>query len=149
MPPPPAESAEPAQFNVELEIPVRWGDMDALGHVNNTVYFVYFESARIAYFDRIGAFSKYDGEGLGPILASTHCNFLRPVAYPATLLCGVRVSRIGHSSFAMDYRIRDKATGVEVATGSCVNVMFDYRAQKKVAVPAFIREAIRSLDGVE
>lgn len=147
MTPAPAVSADSKDYKVEIEIPVRWGDMDALGHVNNTVYFVYFESARIAYFDRVGAFSRYDGEGLGPILANAHCDFLLPVEYPATLICGARVSRVGRTSFTMDYLLRDKESGAVVARGSCVNVMYDYRAQRPTEVPDFIREAIRELDG--
>ena len=65
-------------YPVHLEIPVAWGDMDAFGHVNNTVYFRWFESGRMALFERIGIGSERP-ERVGPILASTSCEFLAPV----------------------------------------------------------------------
>ncbi|MFN7132725.1 MAG: acyl-CoA thioesterase [Myxococcales bacterium] len=143
----PAALPDASLFRFEIDVPVRWGDMDALGHVNNTVYFTYFEMVRIAYFDRIGAFSRYASDGLGPILASTHCDFLLPVKYPATLKAAVRVARVGQTSFAMEYLLRDAASGAAVAKGTAVNVFYDYRAEKKIPVPDFIRRAIGEVEG--
>ena len=69
-------------YPIVLQQDVIWGDMDAFGHVNNTVYFRYFEDARIAYFDEIGINDFKEKSQLGPILATTHCNFKCPLEYP-------------------------------------------------------------------
>ena len=71
---------------MELQIPVQWGDMDAFQHVNNTVYFRYFENARLEYFRRPGWFEFERATGIGPILASTQARFRRPLTYPDTIV---------------------------------------------------------------
>jgi len=69
-------------FPIVLELDVAWGEMDAFAHVNNTVYFRYFESARIQYLIAIGLARPDDNDGVGPILASTQCRFRRPSHSP-------------------------------------------------------------------
>jgi acyl-CoA thioester hydrolase len=141
---------KPSGFAVTLELPVLWGDMDALRHVNNARYFTWFEAARIAYFDRIrGAFGGA-GAGLGevgPILATTTCDYRRPVTYPATVLVGVRVSEIGNSSVRMDYQVeRSDAPGDACALGTSVVVVVRYATMEKVRVPDEMRAAIAALE---
>ena len=126
-------------FPVRIEIPVAWGDMDAFGHVNNVVYLRWFESARIAWFERVGISDRRDG-GIGPILASTHCQYLRPLAYPDTILAEATVTRLGRSSFDMAHRIVRKATGEVAAQGGGVLVMFDYASGKSAPIDAALRE---------
>jgi acyl-CoA thioester hydrolase len=77
-------------------IQVRWGDMDALGHVNNAMYFRYMESARVAYLTKIGILLGLDNESF--VLANTMCNFILPITYPSTLKIETYVSKIGNSS---------------------------------------------------
>ena len=93
-------------FSVVERIPVQWGDMDALGHVNNARFFTWFETARIAYFGKIG-FEATRTSGVGPILAHTSCDYLAPVEYPGEVLAGARVTRIGGKSIHHEYRIAD------------------------------------------
>ena len=93
---------------VSVSIPVQWGDMDALGHVNNARFFSWFESARIALFQRIGVATGGPSE-VGPILATTTCDFLHPVVFPATVQIGVRVARVGETSIGMEYEVTDAA----------------------------------------
>ena len=88
-----------AQFPFWHEIVVRWGDMDAQGHVNHTVYFTYCEPARIALLRKLGFQGKLAGLAEGPTLGSASCDFKRQVVYPATLDVGVRVEKIGRRSF--------------------------------------------------
>ena len=126
-------------FPVRIEIPVAWGDMDAFGHVNNVVYLRWFESARIAWFERVGIPDRAGG-GIGPILASTHCQYVRPLAYPDTILAEATVTRLGRSSFDMAYRIVRKATGEVAAQGGGVLVMFDYASGKSAPIDAALRE---------
>ena len=68
----------PKEFPVQVRIPVAWGDMDAFNHVNNVVYFKWFESARIAYFEHTESMGVMRAEGIGPILASTSCRYRAP-----------------------------------------------------------------------
>ena len=94
-----------AQFPVVIELNVAWGDMDSYAHVNNVVYFRYFESARIAYLDRVGWSASKETTGLGPILASTSARFRKPVTYPDHLLVGARVSDIQPDRVTFDFRL--------------------------------------------
>jgi acyl-CoA thioester hydrolase len=137
-------------FAVTLELPVLWGDMDALRHVNNTRYFAWFEAARIAYFDRIrGAFgSAPSGLGdVGPILATTSCDYLRPITYPANVIVGVRVGEIGNSSVRMEYELVRADTPADVcARGASVIVLVRYATLEKVRVPEDVRAAINAIE---
>lgn len=134
-------------YPVHTTFPVHWGDMDALGHVNNTIYFRWFETARIAFFDRIGL--KAAGKpAVGPILAHTSCDFLRPLTYPATVLAGARSGRIGRTSFTMEYGVQ-QVGGPMVARGSGVIVLVDYQTGAKVPIPADLRQAIAALAAPE
>ena len=131
-------------YPVQLEIRVAWGDMDALGHVNNTIYLRWFESARIAFFERI-ALSASRPEKVGPILASTTCDYLTPVVYPATVLVGARLQRIGNTSFVIEHLATKD--GTPVARGTAIVVLIDYETGAKVPVPDEIRASIASLSG--
>lgn len=134
-------------FPIVVTIPVQWGDMDAFGHVNNTRYLAWFESARIALFQRLGvATSATAGAGVGPILATTTCDFVVPVVWPATVNVGTRVTKVGETSVAMEYEVRDAdAPDKLYAKGTSVIVMFDYGAGRKVRVADEIRGAIERL----
>jgi acyl-CoA thioester hydrolase len=137
-------------FAVTLELPVLWSDMDALRHVNNARYFNWFEAARIAYFERIkGAFgaAAAGASDVGPILATTNCDYLRPVTYPGTVAIGVRVSEIGTSSIRMEYQLeRSDRPGDVCARGTSVVVLVRYATLEKVRVPDDVRAAIAALD---
>ena len=133
-------------FPVSVTIPVQWGDMDAFGHVNNTRYLAWFESARIALFQRLGVATGNTGRGVGPILATTTCDYVVPVVWPATMVVTTRVSKVGETSVTQEYEVRDAATPEKLyAKGSSVIVMFDYGAGKKVRVPDDVRGAIERL----
>ena len=84
--------------------PVHWGDMDALGHVNHTRHLVWMETARIKLFDEIGLDWRAESTP-GPILANLNVDYLAPVHFPARVECGLRTSRIGNTSFVIDYGV--------------------------------------------
>jgi len=99
---------ELALFPAKIRLPVQWGDQDAFGHVNNIIYFRWFESARIAYLERIGLGEKHEGkadsgENIGPILAAIGCNYRKQVKYPDTVIVGARIVRIGRFQNDGDY----------------------------------------------
>jgi acyl-CoA thioester hydrolase len=138
--------SELALFPVVVELDVAWGEMDAFAHVNNVVYFRYFENARIPYLDRIGWMRSMTETGLGPILASTSARFRRPVSYPDRLLVGARVSDIQSDRVTFEYRLVSTKLGVVAAEGQAVVVSYDYRGARKVPVPDAIRAAIEELE---
>lgn len=136
-----------AGFPVVVAVPVWWGDQDALGHVNNTVFLRWFESARIAYCDRVGLEGPSENTQIGPILASITCNFRRQVAFPDSVLVGARVTRIGRSSLEIEHIVVSESQSATAAEGSSVVVAFDYSANRSHPVPAPVRQAIEALEG--
>ena len=78
------------EFPVVVELPVVWGEMDARQHVNNAVYFRYFESGRTVYFERLGVWKMIGDTGIGVILAAINCRFRIPLTFPDTISVGVR-----------------------------------------------------------
>lgn len=135
------------QFPVRIELPVAWGDMDAFGHVNNVVYFRYFESARIRYLERIGYRDLTRECGSGPILASASCRFKQALHYPDTVVVGARIACLGEDRFDMAYRLVSRALESVAAEGTGLVVWFDYRKQRKILLPPELRQRIRELEG--
>ncbi len=127
---------------------MQWGDMDAFGHVNNAVYFRWFETARIAYFERTGLTERMRAEGKGPILARATCDFRVPLRYPDRVRVAATVVGTGTSSWVMRYRLSSAAHGGAVAAeGEAVMVMVDYRdGGKKVPLDEGHRRAIVELE---
>ncbi|RMG17551.1 MAG: acyl-CoA thioesterase [Planctomycetota bacterium] len=123
---------------------MRWGDMDALGHVNNVAYFVYCESARMAFFAALELESYSEGGRQGPALVSASCTFRQQVRHPATLEVGVRVARIGGRSFTLDYGLYRRGEEEPVAEGSSVVVWIDYAAGKALPLPTKLRSALEA-----
>ncbi len=135
------------RYPVRVEQEVAWGEQDKLGHVNNTVYFRYFENARIAQFERLGLqFPEPGGHGCGPILATTHCDFLRPIHFPDRLRTEIGISKLGKSSFVQLYRIFSCSQQEVVAKGSSVSVYYDYATGKSAPIPDELRQAIVELE---
>lgn len=134
-------------YPVVVTLPVQWGEMDYFRHVNNTVFFRYFESARIAYLDRIGFREERAEGGMGPILASTHARFRRPLTYPDTVRVGARATAVEEDRFTMEYRLVSVAQVAVAAEGGGVLVSFDYAAGCKAPLPDGVRRAIARLEG--
>ncbi len=135
-----------APFAVTIEIPVAWGEMDAFGHVNNTVYFRYCESARIAYFERLALMEAMAESGIGPILASAQCRFKAPLTYPDRVDVGATVTAMGRDRFTMAYYIFSRRLERAAASGEGLVVAYDYRAGKKVPLPSALCKAILALE---
>jgi acyl-CoA thioester hydrolase len=121
-----------------MRMPIRWGDMDAMGHVNNTVYFRYFETARIAWFDEID--STPDPGGDGPVIINAHCSFLKQLKYPGDIEVRTLVGPPGRSSFEMTHEIRVVGKDGELsaihAQGGAKVVWVNFPAEKSVPLPA-------------
>lgn len=121
---------------------VAWGDMDAFGHVNNVLYYRYFESARIEYLTKVDAFSH----GLVSVISSNSCRYYRPVYYPDTLKIGARVVEVRNSGFRMVYVIHSNQQAQLVATGEAIVVMVDAKNFEKVAMPLELKQRIATLE---
>lgn len=139
--------AAPTSFPVALELPVQWGEMDSYRHVNNAVYFRWFESARMEYFLRIGWDEVERRTGVGPILHSTAARFRAPLEFPDQVRISAGVGEVGEDRFTMHYRVESARLGRLAAEGGGVVVAFDYRAGTKAALPAPVRAAIAALEG--
>jgi acyl-CoA thioester hydrolase len=137
---------ELAGFPIVVEQDVAWGDMDAYQHVNNVVYFRYFENARIPWLERIGWMKLRDQSGLGPIIASTRARYRRPVSYPDRILIGVRASDVQTDRVTIEYRIVSAKLNALAADGQAVVVSYDYHAAKKCPIPESVRAAIQELE---
>ena len=133
-------------YNTIIEQHVRWGDMDSFGHVNNTLFFRYMESARMKYFVETKFMEMMKTTGIGPILASTSCKFKAPLAYPDTVSVGTKVIKIEEFGFTMKFSIVSQMSDREVAEGEAVMISYDYNNKKKLPLPAELIQKIKELD---
>jgi acyl-CoA thioester hydrolase len=129
-------------------IPLRWGDLDAMNHLNNTLYFRLMEEARISWFvehDMMMDLTDPDRSD-GPILAFASCDFLKPMTYPANALVTQTVTKVGRTSMDLDVTIEgDEPEPVLYAKGRNVLVWMDYRAGKSAPWPERLRTALGSV----
>ncbi len=130
-----------------LKIPTRWGDMDLLGHINNVKYFVYDESARIAYFEDLMKNDPTFWKEQGMILANIGCDFIAQLHHPADVSFGLRISKLGRSSMQTLGAAFNGDKLIAVTRGTIV--WFDYRNQKSMPIPDSVREMIRSREVVQ
>jgi len=135
------------EFPVRLVQPVQWGEMDSYGHVNNTVYFRWFESARMAYFARLGWPEVERATGVGPILHSTRARFRAPLEWPDEIEVATRAQEIGADRFTMRYEVRSRRLDRIAAEGEGLIVAYDYRARAKAPLPEAVRAALAALEG--
>src|SRR5262249_23495320 len=135
-----------ADFPVVVQLPVVWGEMDSYRHVNNVVYFRYFESARLEYFRRLDWFNYEEETAIGPILAATSARFRKPLTYPDTILVASRVPDVGEDRFHMEYRLVSQQLGAVATEGHGTIVTYHYREKRKVPIPEEIRRRIALLE---
>ncbi|MEN8390402.1 thioesterase family protein [Acinetobacter indicus] len=121
---------------------VAWGDMDALGHVNNVIYYRYIESARIHYMDQI----RMMQQSFSTVVASNQCKYMRPVFYPDTLKIGVRVEEIRNSAFRMHYLLWSEQQQAVVASAEAIMVCVNSESMQKMPLPESIRQRILALE---
>ncbi len=134
-------------FPVRVEIPVAWGDMDAMGHVNNVVYFRYFETARITAFSELGLGAIEQSGDVGPILHSASCRFRIPLTHPDTVTVGARIGDISDDRFVMLYRAVSHRHGAVAADGDSLIVTFSYATNTKAPVSEDLRARLLDLRG--
>lgn len=131
-----------ADYQTITSLPVQWGDMDAFGHVNNVVYFRWFESARIDLLDSFASAVTMASGGVAPILASIQCDYKKQLHYPDTVHIGSRPGTIGRSSIQVQHAIFSEQLGQVAALGSSVMVVFDYATNRPVRIPDELKDKL-------
>lgn len=134
-----------AGYPAVITLPVQWGDMDALSHVNNVVYFRWLESSRIKLVDRVVTLHQTREEGIGPILASVKCDYRRQTHYPDTVHVASRVGKVGRSSITLKQIVVSEEQGAVVAEGEAILVLYNYLAGNSVPITDSLREALLKL----
>ncbi len=124
------------------KIPIRWRDMDAFGHVNNSVYFTYFEQARAMWWQEVGVPLRNSTEG--PVVITASCTFLKPLHYPGNLEAHLFAHSSGTTSFVIDYILHlDQQLDQKIAEGSTKVVWVDYSKSKSIPLPEIILKHIK------
>lgn len=135
-----------AEFPVVIDVKVAWGEMDAYQHVNNIMYFRYFESARIAYLDEIDFADREKNGGIGPILGHTQCKYIRALTYPDSLYVGARTIEIREDRYIMELKIYSHKHEAIAAVGTADMVAYDYINNRKATLPDRVRANIEKLE---
>lgn len=122
----------------EMQLPIYWGDMDSLAHVNNTVYFRYMEQIRVSWVDAMGG--QTTGSDEGPVIANTFCNFYQPLEFPGQLLLRLYVANPGRTSIDTYVSIeRVDAPGEVYAQGGATLVWVGREDGRPRPLPPYIR----------
>jgi acyl-CoA thioester hydrolase len=133
-------------YKVVAEVPVRFADTDALGHVNNANYLSFLESSRLEYLKTV--LGRVKTEDFGVIVARIEIDYKSPAFHYETMRVGCRVYELGGSSIKMEYRIEDKATGRLVAEAKSVMVSFDYALGRPSRISDEWRSRMEEYDGI-
>jgi acyl-CoA thioester hydrolase len=135
------EIPEKKKLVYESRIPIRWGDMDAMNHLNNGTYFRYMETVRIDWFNSIDCIPSPEGEG--PVIVNAFCNFYKQLEYPGDVLMKMFVSDPGRTTFESWCTMeRAETPGVIHAAGGATTIWVDFKAQKAVPLPDWIRKIV-------
>ncbi|MFU2511453.1 acyl-CoA thioesterase [Pseudoalteromonas sp. ASV78] len=132
------------QHPIHTKINVAWGEMDALQHVNNVVYFRYFETARIDFFNQINLLEDLQKTGVGPVISENNARYKRPVTFPDTVLVGVTISDIQVDRFMMHYKVFSQAQNALTTIGSSQVVMFNFKTGNKANLSEPLLTALKT-----
>jgi acyl-CoA thioester hydrolase len=133
-------------YPVKLNLRLDWSEMDMFGHINNVSYFKFVQASRVNYWEAIGLTQLHNNMQIGPMLASTACNFKQPLFYPGNIVVEASVSFIKNTSFGIEHRILNADGGV-AATAQDVVVLFNFQTNEKQPMPDSIRKRIEELEG--
>lgn len=132
-------------FPVTINIPVAWGEMDSYNHVNNTVYFKYFESAQVKYFELLDIFKNLKENGFGAVIHKISCTYMIPLVYPDSIQVGARITEVTGEEISFEFFILSEKKGLS-AFGESIMVMYDFKNAQKVKVPSTLIEAINKIE---
>lgn len=134
-------------FKYKTPIPIRFSDMDLFGHANNAIFLTYFEQARSNYWNEI---IKWDWNAMGIILAKAEVEFLKPIVLSDELFAYVRTSRIGNSSWDIEYLLvtHNNDEAVIKAKGKTIQVCFDFKSNQSAPIPEREKQTMINFDGL-
>jgi acyl-CoA thioester hydrolase len=136
------EIPEVKKLVFEMTIPIRWGDMDAMSHLNNGTYFRYLETVRIDWLYSIGAVP--DPKGEGPVIVNAFCNFYQQLVYPGDVRVRMYTSDPGRTTFeTWGTMERVDTPGVICAAGGATTIWVDFAQQKAVTLPQWMRTLVQ------
>ena len=138
-----------ADFRFYRPIEVRYGDLDAQGHVNNAKHLTYFEQARVAYMIELGLFTKDQSfMKIGVIIADVHITYFEPIYFGQTIKVGVHAAKFGNKSMTWEQNILDADTSRELARGEVVLVTYNYQEGKTISIPDNWRKKLMEFEGL-
>ncbi len=132
----------PNDYNTALDLRIDWSELDLFGHVNNVEFFKYIQASRVNYWDQIGLTHSFRDFKTGPMLASTSCQFKKPLFYPGNIKVMVKVDFIKNSSFGLTHVVLNDMNEM-AAIGHDIVVHYDYNTNHKINIPADIRDIIQ------
>jgi acyl-CoA thioester hydrolase len=135
-----------AHYKHFLKIPTRWMDNDVYGHVNNVVYYSFFDTVINEYLIKQGGLDIHSGAVVG-YAVETHCKFHQSLRFPEVIDAGMRVAHLGNSSVKYEIGLFKQDSDQAAATGHFVHVFVDSSTDKPVSMPAAIRSALSALQG--
>lgn len=125
----------------EITLQIDWAELDLYGHVNNVAYYKYMQSARIAFSEKMGLTVLNETGKMSFILAASECHYKQKLLYPGTVSIQSEVTEVNNTSFHLQHLLYNQS-GEQVAKGRDVLVLYDYSIDKKVEVPAALREKL-------
>lgn len=131
-------------YQVFRDIPTRWSDNDMYGHVNNVVYYSWFDTAVNTYLIEQGVLDPQNGLCIG-LVVETHCNYFASLAFPQIVQAGLRVSRLGHTSVRYEIGLFAQGADTCAAQGHFVHVYVNKTSKTPVALPQALRLALQPL----
>ncbi|MGJ7506966.1 acyl-CoA thioesterase [Variovorax sp. GT1P44] len=135
-----------SNYRVFRSIPTRWADNDMYGHVNNVVYYSWFDTAVNALLIERGALDIHEGTTVG-FVVETQCNYFAPLAFPETVEAGIRVAHAGSSSVRYEIGLFAHGAATAAAQGHFVHVYVDRATQRPVKLPPALRAVVEELKG--
>lgn len=142
--PPRAQTKPRSAYRVFRPIGTRWADNDVYGHVNNVVYYSWFDTAVNAYLIERGALDIHAGAVIGLVI-ETQCNYFAPLAFPQTVEAGLRVAHLGNSSVRYEVGLFAQGQETAAACGHFVHVYVDRETRRPVPLPAPLKKTLETL----
>ena len=131
-------------YKVFRSISTRWMDNDAYGHVNNVIYYSWFDTAVNAYLIEQGVLDVAQGQTIGLVI-ETQCNYFSPLSFPQTIEAGIRVARLGQSSVRYEVGLFAQGEPLTAAKGHFVHVYVERESRRPTSLPASLKTVLEKL----
>ena len=132
-------------FPIVVDIPVAWGEMDSMQHVNHTVYLKWMETARFEFFEKMGMINSMEETGVGNILKSIECRYRIPLTHPDNVSVGAKLSEVRDDEYLMDQAVFSHTHSAVAAEAQPLMVMYDYQELRKTVIPPLLRKRLLEL----